>query len=142
MMRKLVPILLAGALSLVAGACSGKPAEKPAPRPAFEVVRDIRAGIKTAADARQAEAEREGRRVIWRPRLETCLLDLDGIIAVLQKHGTYGPPQDEQADELMRASFDLGQAAECDPRLAAAMRPHVVALMLASKQLRRFSVPG
>ncbi len=134
----IAPFLLAAFLPLAA--CSEeKPPEKP--RPVFEVVREIRTEVQKAADARQLDAEGKGERIIWRPRVDTCLGDLDRIVEGLEKRGEFGPPQDEQADELMRAGHDLGQATECDPKLASEVRPQIRALVTASKRLRRFSVP-
>jgi hypothetical protein len=132
-------LVLAAVLPLAA--CSAeKTPEKP--RPAHVIVREARAEIEKLADAREAEAETKGERVIWRPRIDTCLEDLDRTLEVIEKRGEFGPPMDEQADELMRASFDLGQAAECDPKLSAVIRPQAMALQKASKLLRRFTVPG
>jgi hypothetical protein len=137
MQRSWIPLLLLACLPV---ACSPKPA--PPPRPPLEVVRAVRVEVEKIADARAAESEREGRRSVWRPRLQSCLEELDRIAETLEKNGAFGPPQDEQADELLRIGFELGQASECDARLALALRPEAQALARASKALRRFRVPG
>jgi hypothetical protein len=134
-------VVLFVALGSFAPGC-GRSARDTAPiQPAFEIVRQARAKIEVVAKTRAEQATRQGAPAGWQDRLAADVKWLDEVADELEHQGAYGPPREEQADELQRLGYEIRQATECDPALLVAVMPALQDLERTSRRLRVFTLP-